>query len=412
MDREQAFIGGLLIDPHMIKVIKFNRNDLRTTVARRVYDRIYVLVEAGDDVDPVTLGLDDDTMKYVMDAMIDVPTALHVETYAKQIAEEAYRRRQLTHAGRIATIANDKDNNVRAEIEQVRVEMGEDTYSEQTGIHIKTVASDAFDRYEKGESGTVLSSGMTPVDQVVGYFRPGVTLLGGRPGAGKSMLLQGIMKGFLEDNEPGWFGCLEMTQEQHMDRMMSVESTVRQSRLTAGTLNEDEWKKIPTSMAVIGGWPMYISDGAWTTDQLRAELIKQKAENSITWFSIDYLERLRDKTPGLKGWERTEVVARKLINIAKDLELVGVVVQKIIKSGWEGVADMDDFAGGSDLAYDAISMVVLTEHTPQSGEAVENMRTLVNVKPNRLTEQYSRLCHLVKSDHLPIILPEAKFGGS
>lgn len=403
---EEAYVACVMHDTNNAILYPVAPQDIRDTELREWYSKAMDLLAAGKDVDYVTVGGN----QRLVDIMMNVPSSMHAETYAGKIKMAAYQRRLEQYGTRLVNIARNSEN-PRADAAQVYAELNTDSYTEQSTESISKWASRAWDRYEHKESSLVLSSGMTPVDRVVGYFRPGVTLIGGVPGSGKSMLLQRIMRGFCEKGHPGVFYSLEMTEAQFMDRVMSAESGVPVSRLSVGDLSAEEWKSMPHALERIEKWSMFVSDGAWDTDKVRADLIKMKADHQVEWFAIDYLERLRDKTGGLQKWERTEAIGRKLIDIAKDLGLVGVVVQKLNKDGWEGVADMADFSGGSDLAYDAVSMVVLAPHTPKTGESLPNMRTLINIKPNRLTEQYSRFGHLVKNDSLPIILPEEKFGG-
>ena len=174
-----------------------------------------------------------------------------------------------------------------------------------------------------------------------------------------------------------------------------------------GWVKDDDWGTITEQSGKISETPFYVLDPkGMTTAELRADLVRLKAQHNIRWMIFDYLELLGDEYQGLKDWERSARLARKLVLIATALDLPCLVVQKLNKSGWDIQPKLEDFSGGADLAYDVVNALVLCEHIPQDGSAADgNMRTVINVKPQRLVEQTKKACNLYKKPLIPQFEP-------
>ena len=96
-------------------------------------------------------------------------------------------------------------------------------------------------------------------------------------------------------------------------------------------------------------------------------------------------------------------MVRKLVVMMTALDLKALIIQKLNKDGWNGQVELKHFAGGSDVSYDVVSALVLVEHIPEhGGEGDGNMRTVINVKPQRLIQETRKACNLYKHPDYPL----------
>lgn len=346
---------------------------------------------------------------YLMKLTSGVPSSLHTEEYATIVKEKAQRRNLIDIANRMANLAHNDEADVEEEQSKFIQEISSNASVPKGSVHVSKWASRGFDRLEeyREQPPLRLSTGISDLDRVMGRPGVGVTIIAGKPKLGKSILLQSIITNLARDGIPGAFYSLEMPEEHFDNRITSALSSIPVSKMYDGNLTGDEWNRITKSVERREGWPLWVNDGRMSTSNLYADLARLKENQGIKWFALDYLELLTDERRK-KGWERAAYLGRRLTEITKELRLAGIVVQKLIKSGWDKIADLNEISGGGDVSYDAISLVVLCEHTPKAGEEEPNMRTVVNLGPPRLEERYDKFCHLVKSPDLPIMSGIAK----
>lgn len=417
-DAEMGLVGAALINPAVLWSVDVEPADFGLHSHGYVWAAMLALKERGMDIDLVTVS--DELRKqgkldevggpaFLTKLVSNVPSSLHGESYARDIRLYARRRRLIYLSEYIHTFATDPRSDVDEEISRVISKLSDTSVADRKSAHVSDWAEEGAELIMEWRENppVVLSTGMKEVDQVIGGFHAGgVVLVGGKPSAGKSILVQNIVASLAgKQGIPGAFYTLEMSKRQMFMRLLSAETRIPVSRLQTGDVDNTEAEIIRKDSRRIGSWPLHVSDERWTTSQLQADLARLQAKQGIQWFAIDYLERLTDRVHTESKWERTEIIGRRLIEMSKELNLPGIVVQKLNKGGWAGLADMEDFSGGGDLAYDAVSMVILGPHTPESGPEDENMRTLVSVKPNRLTEQWRHSCHVYKEPTIPVMGP-------
>jgi replicative DNA helicase len=117
------------------------------------------------------------------------------------------------------------------------------------------------DRLESGtEPG--LRTGYADLDDATGGLRPGtLTVIGARPGVGKS-----VLGGCIADHVAGrlglpvLFASLEMTAEELMHRRIAARARVPLDAITKGTLTERDWDRIAAAREYITDSPLAVDD--------------------------------------------------------------------------------------------------------------------------------------------------------
>jgi len=233
---------------------------------------------------------------------------------------------------------------------------------------------------------------------------PGINLIGGAPGKGKSILVQNIAENAVAKGHTGALYTPELRKIDFSLRVLSRKTDIPVSRYRKGQVGDNEWSIITHEIEKINKLPFFVDDPRrMTTGELRADLTRLKIQHEIQWVIFDYLELLADRYSGVDKWQRSEMLVRELIYIARELDLPMLIVQKLSKSGWDGKPSMEDFSGGSDVLYDVTSASILTDHIAANGDKQsDNMRTLVSVKPQRLIEQTLAACNLYKKSLVPV----------
>lgn len=131
---------------------------------------------------------------------------------------------------------------------------------------IRQVVMNAMDRIEAAsrQKGTVtgIATGFLDLDYRTAGLQPSdLVLIAARPSMGKTAFVLNIAQhiAFKLDLTVAIFS-LEMSKEQLVNRLFSLQSSVDAQNLRTGQLNDEEWEKLIESAGVIGRSNLFIDD--------------------------------------------------------------------------------------------------------------------------------------------------------
>jgi len=415
-EAEESLVGSVLISPRAIYELPNEPEEFFIHRNRFVWEAYQRLKQANISIDYVTVGEELERNNhleevggpaYLVGLINRVPSALHALEYSKIVRETFIRRKTLELANQLAKAAYNEESDIlteRTDIAQSLTEVAGMRGAVPVSVWSSRIYDQISEWVKNPRSNAGISTGFSDFDEVLGDgLMTGVNLLGGRPGQGKSILAQNVAENLADSGIPGAFYSAEMRWEDLMLRILSKRTKIKVSDFRKGNIEEYHWHKVTSELEKLQKTPLYVDDPkGMTCAELRADLTRLKAQHNIKWMVFDYMELLGDKYPYSKDWERSAKLARELVVMTTALDIKALVIQKLNKDGWSGEVDLNNFAGGSDLAYDVVNALILTEHIPDVNESSDgNMRTVVNVKQQRLVEQTRKACNLYKDPAYP-----------
>ena len=142
-----------------------------------------------------------------------------------------------------------------------------------------------------------LSSGFYDLDLLTqGFQRSDLIIIAGRPSMGKTALGLNIALNIMKKSKlPVLFFSLEMSKEQIMYRLLSIEANINQARLKSGKLYQNDWAKLNKIMKIMSKLPFFIDDTADLSIQDIRSKIKTLLfeQNQIGLIIIDYLQLMQ-----------------------------------------------------------------------------------------------------------------------
>ncbi|MCD8068539.1 MAG: DnaB-like helicase C-terminal domain-containing protein, partial [Lachnospiraceae bacterium] len=126
----------------------------------------------------------------------------------------------------------------------------------------------------------------------------------------------------IKKNEPLAIFSLEMSKEQLINRMLSLESRVDAQKLRTGQLSDGDWEKLAETAGMIGRAPIIIDDTPGITiGELRSKCRKYKLEFGLSMVIIDYLQLM--SIGGRVESRQLEIseISRSLKALARELEV-------------------------------------------------------------------------------------------
>ena len=253
IEAERAVLGALMIDPDaIIKVANFLRpQDFYRERHGWIYDAMASLNERHEPLDFVTLtdelerrGQLEDVggPAYLTDLISSTPTAIYVDHYARIVERTAVLRRLISAAGKIAELAYDESQDMDEVVDRAeQIIFG----ISESRIHrdltpIRAIISDVVERIDflTRHRDTLMGvpTGFTMLDRLLGGLQKSdLLILAGRPGMGKSSFALSIaLNAARRSNARVAVFSLEMSNDQLVQRLLSMETAIDSHRLRMG----------------------------------------------------------------------------------------------------------------------------------------------------------------------------------
>ena len=164
-------------------------------------------------------------------------------------------------------------------------------------VPINKVVANVFDKLEQASltKGTVtgLATGYIYLDNQLSGLQPSdFILIAARPSVGKTAFALNVTEhiAIRKPNAVAIFS-LEMSKEQLVNRLLSLESKVDSQNIRTGNLEDEEWAKLIEGANIIGSSNMIIDDTPGISiSELRFKVQKYKLEHNLGIIFIDYLQ--------------------------------------------------------------------------------------------------------------------------
>lgn len=351
-DAEAAVLGSMLAAKEAVsKAIPVLTPDkFYKDSNAKIYATILDLFDKGEPVDTLSVieslkkskELDSVGGAYYITGLVEsVPTAAHVERYAKIVLEKALLRKLITLSHDIAKEAYDDSRDVGEILDTVEQAIFSITQNKLKGgfEHIDPILITAFEKIEHiaAQRGSVIGvpSGMLDLDDMTSGFHEGdLVIIAGRPGMGKtafalSMLRNAALEGGIGI---GMFS-LEMANHQLAMRLLCAEARVDSHFVRTGNVPKTHWKNLSYAVGELAQAPIYLDDTpALTVLELRAKARRLKAEHNIGMIVVDYLQLMQ----GPKGVESRQqeisVISRSLKALAKELNIPVIALSQLSRA--------------------------------------------------------------------------------
>src|SRR6266702_2734073 len=118
---------------------------------------------------------------------------------------------------------------------------------------------------------------------------------------------------------------LEMSKEQLVQRLLSMDAGIDQQRLRTGWIEDDEWERIVYAMGTLSEANIWIDDTAGiSTMEMRSKARRLQAEHGIDLIVVDYLQLMQASVGGKRNENRVQEISeisRSLKALARELDV-------------------------------------------------------------------------------------------
>jgi replicative DNA helicase len=339
-EAEEAVVGAVLINPEVYYDIAqfLAADDFYIHRHKWIWEAFVHLHEARTPIDLLTLSEELERAgqlgeiggsAYLTSLINQVPTSLNAEAYGRIVEENSVRRKMITAANQIASLAYKGDT-----IEQVMGDAEKAVFnvSERRLKHdlqpIRTILSTYYDRIDdlskRPEDFHGVPTGFYDLDKMLGGLQPSdLLIVAGRPGQGKTGFLLSVAKNAsLTHKKHVAIFSLEMSNEQVVQRLIAQETGIDSQRLRTGKLLENEWPLFTHAIEVFSDTHVYLDDTpAITPLQLRTKCRRLHMEFGIDLIIVDYLQLMGGDTRNDNRVQEVSHISRSLKVLARELNV-------------------------------------------------------------------------------------------
>lgn len=354
-DAEASLLGAILIDKDAIVKIadSIAAHDFFDARHQHIYEAIVTLYEKRQAIDVLTLS---DQLKnmgyldmiggpgYLTELTNFVPTAAHVEQYADIVAQKSMRRRLIQTSHEISSLGFDETKGLKELIEEAETRLFEvsNQHVKQTIVSIEDILAESFERLDElhkdKKSLRGLPTGFRDMDNILaGLQRSDLFILAARPSMGKTAMVLNLAHNVAVDaKEPVLIFSLEMSKEQLVDRLLSMQSGVDAWALRTGNLSDNDFEKLGEAMGVLSEAPIFIDDTpGLTVSDMRTKARREAHHRKLGLVIVDYLQLMsggsRFSGDGNRVQEISEI-SRGLKGIARELDVPLIALSQLSRS--------------------------------------------------------------------------------
>ena len=354
IEAEQSVVGAMLMDRDAITTSSeiISGSDFYQSAYGVVFDSMVELFNEGQPVDLITLQerlrskdvpAEISSLEFVRDLLNMVSTSANVKYYAQIVADKSVMRKLIRLNEEIANICYAGNDSLEAVLEKTEKSVFELLQRRNSSefVPIKQVVLNALERIEKASKnkGTVtgIPTGFIDLDYKLSGLQPSdLVLIAARPSMGKTAFVLNIAQyiAFKKDKSVAIFS-LEMSKEQLVNRLFSLESQVDAQALRTGNMKDSDWEKLIEGAGIIGKSRLIIDDTPGISiSELRSKCRKYKLEHGLDVIIIDYLQLMTGGVGRSQESRQQEVseISRSLKGLARELIVPVVTLSQLSRA--------------------------------------------------------------------------------
>ncbi len=354
LEAEQSVIGSMIMDREAIVVAS------EIITGEDFYNRQYAtlfetMVELNDSGRPVDLVMLQDRLRekdvppevsspeFIRDLVTAVPTSANIKYYANIVAEKSTLRKLIRINEEIANTCYAGKESLEEILETTEKKVFDLVQRRNVGdfVPIRKIVMSAMERIEKASKNkgnvTGIPTGFIDLDYKTAGLQPSdLVLIAARPSMGKTAFVLNIAQNvaFKQNLTVAMFS-LEMSREQFVNRLFSLESKVDSQHLRTGNLTDGEWESLIEGAGVIGRSNLIIDDTPGISiPELRSKCRKFKLEYDLKLVIIDYLQLMSGSSSRSSDSRQQEIseISRSLKALARELKVPVIALSQLSRA--------------------------------------------------------------------------------
>lgn len=349
LEAEQSVIGSMIMDRDAIVMASelLIREDFYHQQYGVLFESMVELYNEEQPVDVITLQnrlrekdvpAELSSLEFVGELVTSVPTSANIKYYAGIVKEKSMLRRLIKVNEEIASqcyLGRESLENIMADTEKKIFDLLQNKGGSDY-VPIKQVVINALEKIEQASrtkgNVTGIATGFVDLDYRMSGLQPSdLVLIAARPSMGKTAFVLNIAQYVaFHSNLCTAIFSLEMSKEQLVNRLFSLESRVDAQLLRSGNLADADWEKLIEGAGVIGRSQLIIDDTPGISiSELRSKCRKYKLEHDLKLIIIDYLQLMSGSGRTDSRQQEISDISRALKGLARELNVPVIALSQL-----------------------------------------------------------------------------------
>ncbi len=231
---------------------------------------------------------------------------------------------------------------------------------EKTFIEKITDATEDLERKYQNQDDYSLYIGLTKLDDITcGLHNQELTIIGARPGVGKTTFALQIAQNIASKSKEVLFVSLEMSDAQLIQKMIARTGNVQSYRMRKGTLEDTDWFKIVKASEELAKLKFNITTKIRNVQQLEILAKKLKNQNKLGLLIIDYIQLLRNADKFNNREQEVADISRRLKLLSLELEIPIIALCQLNRNASRNEPTLADLRESGSLEQDADNILFL-----------------------------------------------------
>ena len=352
-EAEKSVIGSMLMDKEAIiaAVDILSKDDFYSNRYAVMFQCMVELFNEGKPIDLITLS---DRLKEkdvppeaagleaVREIISTVPSAVNIRTYAGIVHEKAVLRRLIKVNEEVANTCYAGKESLEDVLADAEKNLFNVIQSGMSGdlVPIGKVVETSLMKVEEASrskgSVTGIPTGFVDLDYKTSGLQPSdLVLIAARPSMGKTALVLNMVRHVaLKKKRPCMFFSLEMSKEQLVNRLLSMESEIDSQKLRTGELTDSDWDDLVQAGVKVSNSNLVIDDTPGiSVTELRSKCRRQKLEHGLDLIVIDYLQLMSGSSrSGENRQQEISEISRNLKAIAREMKAPVIALSQLSRA--------------------------------------------------------------------------------
>lgn len=378
-DYERTLVGAFLQDSNTHKYLQsLEASDMHSDEGREIVSAMKDLLASKVPLDVMTVS-DALSKRGTLDRVGGAstliqcvrftPTTANIKTYYDRVKELSLRRKLYTLLTDNAKALSDPTEESDVVMDAVRTKLRLLVDDRGEVVRAPQIASSTFDDLERrfrGESSAIMTD-LPDLNRVTGGLARGeLTIIGARPGVGKSAFSVGMALFAGRKKYHALVVSREMTDVQYGQRVLSNMADVDGMKLRRAKLETDEWERIGDAINEFAALPLAFTFRTRTVEELRMVVQHEIDSVGLDVLFVDYLQLMDTKQRSDTDAQRLGRISGGLKDIALDFGIAVVAMAQVRRTDGRAAVMpiLSDLKGSGDLEQDADNVIFL--HHPES----------------------------------------------
>lgn len=231
---------------------------------------------------------------------------------------------------------------------------------------IINAVADLEEKYNKRNDYSYYTGIFQLDDLMCGLHPKELTIIGARPGIGKTTLALQIAEKVASRGKDVLFISLEMSDEQIIQKMIARKGNIQGFKMRRGTLEDKDWESIVQASNSISKIPFNTCSTIRTIQQLESYAKRLKNKDKLDMLVIDYIQLLKSSSKFNSREQEVADISRRLKLLTLELNIPIIALCQLNRNAVRNEPTTADLRESGSLEQDADNIIFLYKEDEDS----------------------------------------------